>query len=227
MFLCYVASVGWLWLSLVSAGHRRYPATAKLSGLNAALKFKIKIRFLFVHSRQEVLVSSMKMRSTHQSWGEGGVLEPSLEWSGLPGWRGSERASRRPRVRLTPASLSRWTSRERLPPLSSNRSSVSSSLCRREEEKVERRGSENCDQSFQSILSQCWLIVLRVIINVRRSTRLTWFSIGSGSSPLPWLRPLAGPLSGWPNDPLHDLISCVICAVHWVVIGRTPRGNTP
>lgn len=67
----------------------------------------------------------------------GGILVPSQSGVGCQGrswnWRGSERAPRRPYVHLTPASLNRWTSREHLPPLLSNHSSVFSSLCRQDE----------------------------------------------------------------------------------------------
>lgn len=79
------------------------------------------------------------MRSTHQSW-RGGA-EP--QWSGLPGWacacegqwKGFQ-MSLCPVVHLTPASLNHWTSQERWPPPSSNRSSVSFSLCSQEEKKL-------------------------------------------------------------------------------------------
>lgn len=68
---------------------------------------------------------------------EGGLLVPKpVEWGCQVGvsafWRGSERASRcfpvGSRILLTPASLSCWTSRERWPPPTSDRSSASVSL---------------------------------------------------------------------------------------------------
>lgn len=83
------------------------------------------------------------MRSTHQSWGflflgGGGIFGAKPEWwvarmgegnggavKGLPDVSVSDGIQ----FQLTPASLNRWTSPERWPPLSSSRSSVSSSLC--------------------------------------------------------------------------------------------------
>lgn len=82
------------------------------------------------------------MRSTHQSWGflflgGGGIFGAKPEWwvarmgegnggavKGLPDVSVSDGIQ----FQLTPASLNRWTSPERWPPLSSSRSSVSSSM---------------------------------------------------------------------------------------------------
>lgn len=146
MFVCKVTFKGWLWLSLVSA-HRPLSSKSKsVNSLNAALGFCCLCPVSSCISSRSTfypLSSGSKPDANQTNKDEvnssklGAFLVPGQSGVGCQfgrgRWGGSERASRYLYVQLTPASLNRWTSRERLPPLLSNRSSVSFSLCRQEE----------------------------------------------------------------------------------------------
>lgn len=106
-----------------------YPAIAHVSGLNprsvSALFGCPELILVSAPSRKPLWTKchEEEMNSWRQLWGNCSVWEWPLEGQ----WTGSETSWRY--VQFTSASLNHWISRGHLPPLLSNRSSVSSSLC--------------------------------------------------------------------------------------------------